>query len=74
MAELFLHEEDRRRLAEILKPHKAVPPGVRQGTWRRLKRYRDLECLELDELRALVRVEPRIIFVLGLPIQAFPKH
>lgn len=67
MAELILYEEDRRRLAEILKPHKVVPPGVRRGTWRRLRRYKDLESLELDELRALAQAEPRIISLLGLP-------
>lgn len=66
MAELVLSEVDRNLLADLMKDHRR-PRGLKKGTWCRLITYRSVDVLEMQDLRALAFVEPRVLSVLGIP-------
>lgn len=66
MPELILFQSDRDRLAELLGGRKR-PHGVKKGVWTRLVRNRDLDILDISDLRSLAVAEPEVLRILGIP-------
>ncbi len=64
MAELALTRREAASLQEML-AGSPKPEGVRPGTWFQLMRG-TLDCLHMDELRAIAAAEPRVLAVLGI--------
>ena len=76
MPEIILFQEDREKIALLLDDYrethrvrgvKFLPDGLRKGTWARLWEFKELDILEMSDLRALAREIPEILEVLGLP-------
>jgi hypothetical protein len=70
MADLYLDEQDRQRLARFLS-QAFRPARVRPGTWSQLVQG-TLESLEGEELRALADAYPRLLVVLKVIEQLSP--
>lgn len=68
MPDLFLSHWDLMTVRRLLKDH-SRPDGVRRGTWHRLMTASEpafVGPFPLDEWRAIVEAEPRVLDALGL--------